>query len=160
GEKTVIGTRSAVMRSAAGMVAVSEVALTNVVTRSRLFQRTTDDATKFVPVTVSVNVGPPTVTLFGVSAVMPGVGLRTRTLAADEVPPPGAGEKTVTGTVPAVATSAAGMVAVKEPALTNVVARSAPFQRTTDDATKFVPPTVRVMPAPPALVLVGFSVVM
>ena len=62
------------------------------------------------------------------------------------VPPPGAGLKTATlaGTVKANATFAAGTSAVKVVALTYVVARSTPFQRTFDCGIKFVPVTVIV----------------
>src|SRR5712692_10030303 len=42
--------------------------------------------------------------------------------------------------------------------LTNVVVRFEPFRRTTDEATKFVPVTVSVNPAPPAVALLGDSV--
>src|SRR2546421_11473025 len=72
-----------------------------------------------------------------------------------EVPPPGAGLNTVTGAVPAVARSLAEIVAVSWVLLPYVVARSAPFHRTMDDATKFVPVTVSVKPGPPAAVLFG-----
>src|SRR2546426_12797181 len=39
--------------------------------------------------------------------------------------------------------------------LTNVVVRSLPFQRTTDELMKLVPLTVRVKAAPPTIVLLG-----
>ena len=51
---------------------------------------------------------------------------------AADVPPPGAGENTVTCALPAVAMSAAGMAALNCVALTTVVVRSVPFQRTLD----------------------------
>jgi len=56
-----------------------------------------------------------------------------------DVPPPGVGVKTVTGTERAEARSAAVMAAVSCVALTTVVVRSAPFQRTTEDVTNPLP---------------------
>ena len=53
--------------------------------------------------------------------------------------------------------SLAGIAAVTCPALTNVVVRAAPFQRTSEVATKLLPFTVSVNAAPPAAVLVGAS---
>src|SRR6516225_8003741 len=74
---------------------------------------------------------------------------------AFDVPPPGAGLVTVTGTVRGEATAAAGMAAVNCVELTSVVAGVVPPKLTTEAATKFVPLTVRVKPAPPAAALVG-----
>ncbi|PYM31497.1 MAG: hypothetical protein DMD80_00250 [Candidatus Rokuibacteriota bacterium] len=62
---------------------------------------------------------------------------------------------TVTGTVPWVAMSAAAIWACSCVPLTNVVVRSLPFQRTTDELMKLVPLTVRVKAAPPTIVLLG-----
>jgi hypothetical protein len=47
--------------------------------------------------------------------------VETEKLAAVEVPPPGTGFETVTESVPAVATSVAGIAAVNAVELTNVV---------------------------------------
>jgi hypothetical protein len=74
---------------------------------------------------------------------------------APDVPPPGVGLKTRTEAVPAVAISAAPIVAWSWVAETYVVGRSRVFQRTTEDRTKFVPVTVRVKSPPPASVEVG-----
>ena len=57
------------------MAACSCVALTNVVLRDAPFQRTTDEATKPVPVTVSVKAEAPAGTLAGDSEVTVGGGL-------------------------------------------------------------------------------------
>jgi uncharacterized membrane protein YedE/YeeE len=76
-----------------------------------------------------------------------------------EVPPPGAGFVTVTDGVPAAAISPAVIAAVSCVELTNVVVRAAPLKLTTDAASKFVPLTVNVNAAPPAVALVGESVV-
>src|SRR5207248_7916216 len=79
---------------------------------------------------------------------------------AFEVPPPGAALNTVTDAVPAVARSVARMDAVSCDAETNIVVRSAPFHRTTDEpATKFVPFTVNVNAAPPTGADVGLTLV-
>ena len=72
-----------------------------------------------------------------------------------EVPPPGVGLNTVTCAVPADATSAADIDAVSCVAEPNVVVRFAPFHRTTEPATKFVPVTVSVNAAEPAVAEVG-----
>ena len=58
---------------------------------------------------------------------------------------------------PAVARSAARIVACSWVALTNVVARGLPFQSTAEAATKLVPFTVRVRPPVPALASLGDS---
>src|SRR5207247_1012075 len=86
-----------------------------------------------------------------------GTALLTVNVSAPEVPPPGVGEKTVTDAVPAVAMSPAVIAACNWVPLTNVVARAPPFQRTTDPLTKFVPFTVRVKAAAPAVALPGVS---
>src|SRR6266850_7703923 len=78
---------------------------------------------------------------------------------AFEVPPPGVGVNAVTEAVPPVAMSEAGMAAVSWPAETRVVGRLAPFQRTTEPLTKFVPLTVRVNAGPPAVADIGFRLV-
>src|SRR6266566_4941871 len=86
-----------------------------------------------------------------------GTALLTVNVSAPEVPPPGVGEKTVRDAVPAVAMSPAVIAACDWVLLTNVVVRAAPFQRTTDPLTKFVPFTVRVKAAAPAVALPGVS---
>src|SRR5258708_5343668 len=70
-------------------------------------------------------------------------------VAAPETPPPGAGLKTVTCAIPLVVMSLAGMDARNWVPLTNVVTRSVPLQRTTDDEMKFKPVTTRVKLVPP-----------
>src|SRR2546422_1018693 len=76
---------------------------------------------------------------------------------APDVPPRGKWSNTVTCADPARATSLAGMAACNWVPLTNVVVRLVPFQRTTDEARKFVPVTISVNPAPPAVALLGES---
>src|SRR2546425_5533778 len=122
--------------SVAGITALNWVGETNVVARSAPFHRTTELSTKFVPVTVSVNCGPPTTTDGGLRLVIVGIGFKTVKVCGFDVPPPGAGLNTVTCAVPATAMSAGGITAVSCVAETYVVARFAPFQRTTEPATK------------------------
>ena len=83
------------------------VLLTNVVVRLLPFQRTTDEATKLVPVAVSVNAPLPTAAVLGEIEVAVGTGLLMVNVLAADVPPPGVGVNTVTDAVPAVAISAA-----------------------------------------------------
>src|SRR4030095_4168029 len=74
---------------------------------------------------------------------------------AFETPPPGVGFDTVTGIVPGVAMSLAGIAAVTRAALTKVVVRAAPFHCTTAPETKLPPLTVSVKLGPPAVALFG-----
>ena len=73
---------------------------------------TTDPETKFEPVAVKVEAGPPAVAELGEMAVSTGSGGVTVKVTAAEVPPPGVGLKTVMDSVPAEAMSDAGMAAV------------------------------------------------
>src|SRR2546426_72256 len=137
------------------MAAVSWVALTKVVVRAAPFQRTPEPFTKLLPLTVKVNAASPVVALVGDTDVSVGAGLLTENVCAADVPPPGVGVSTVTGTLAAVAMSAAAIAAVNWVALTKVVVRAAPFQRTVEPLVKPVPLTVSVKAAPPTCALVG-----
>jgi hypothetical protein len=86
--------------------------LTKVVTRGLPLKLTTDVETKFDPFTVSVNPPEPASVLVGKIVVIAGTGLFTVKFTEFEVPPPGAGLVTVTGSVPALATSPARIAAV------------------------------------------------
>ena len=110
---------------------------------------------KFVPVTVRVNDGPPAVVEVGEILVVVGTGLFIVSVCAFEVPPPGAGFTTVMDAVPAVAISPAVIVAVTVVEEIKIVLRAEPLKSTVDDALKFVPLTVRVNCAPPAIVEMG-----
>jgi len=112
GFTTVIETVPGVAIRAAVTVAVSCVEETNAVVRDVPPQRTVEVETKFVPVTVKVNCEPPAVAQVGLIAVVVGAGLLIVNVTAFDVPPPGAGFTTVTAAVPAVATRAAGTMAV------------------------------------------------
>src|SRR5262245_20158799 len=150
GLTTVTGTEPAVVRSLAGMLAVSWVVLTKVVVRGLPLHCTTDAAMKLVAVTVRSKPGPPCAALLGVNAYTmvfrsEAVMVKVR---AFETPPPGAGLSTVMGAEPAVVRSLPGMLTVSWVALTKVVVRGLPFHCTTDAAMKLVPVTVRVKPGP------------
>ncbi len=72
-------------------------------------------------------------------------------VCAFEVPPPGVPVNTVTDAVPAVAISAAVIVAVNWFAEPKLVVRLLPFQRTVEPLMKSLPLTVSVKPALPAI---------
>jgi hypothetical protein len=76
-------------------------------------------------------------------------------LVVAEVPPPGAGVITLIATMRGVVKSAAEMPARSCVALTNVVGRSVPSQRTLEVGTKLLPVTVSVSPPVPAAAVVG-----
>jgi 3D (Asp-Asp-Asp) domain-containing protein len=147
--------------SAAVMVAVNCVELTNVVTRALPFHCTTEVLTKLVPFTVRVNAPDPALVVLGERVVITGTGFVAVTLkfTAFDVPPPGVGFVTVTGGVPTVVTSLARIAAVTCVALTNVVTLAVPLKFTTELATKLVPFTVSVNAAEPAVTPVGDKVV-
>src|SRR5207253_1243437 len=72
GLRTVTAAVPAAAMSAAGIVAVTWVALTNVVVRAAPFHSTVAPETKFPPSATSVKAGPPAVVELGVSAVRVG----------------------------------------------------------------------------------------
>ena len=143
-----------VAMSAAVMGAVNWIADTYVVLLAVPFQLMTEVDTKLVPFTVRVKAELPALAFVGLIDVTVGAPLTVKFTEPD-VPPAGAGLVTVTGNVPAVATSAALMDAVNWVVDTYVVLRALPFQLTTEVVTKLAPFTVRVKPGPPAVELVG-----
>src|SRR5207245_10101003 len=96
-----------VVRSLAGIEAVTCVELTNVVVRGEPLKFTTDVETKLVPFTVMVKAASPTFLLVGEMLVVIGTGLFTVRTWGFDVPSPGAGLMTVIVNDRAVATSAA-----------------------------------------------------
>ena len=138
--------------SAAAMMAVSCEALPNAVVRELPFQSTVELLVNPLPLTTSVRGPVPAVAEAGASPLTTGAGLFTANVIAVEAP---LGVATVIDTLPAVAMSAASIAAVICVALTNVVVRAAPFQRTVAPLTKFVPLTVSVNAGPPAVAVVG-----
>ena len=140
-----------------GITACSWLPLTNVVARAAPFQRTIDALTNPLPFTVTVNADAPAVTLDGDSDSTPGTGFATVNAKSPEVPPPGAGVDTDTCAGPAAATSDAAIDACNCVALTNVVGRLTPFQRTTDALANPLPVTVTVNAGAPAVTLDGDS---
>jgi hypothetical protein len=155
GFTTVTDAVPAVATFAAGTIAVSLIEETNVVVRGEPFQLTTEVETKLVPFTVKVNWELPAVVEVGLIEVVVGTGLLMVNVCGFEVPPPGAGFTTVTDAVPAVATFAAGTIAVSCVDETNVVVRDDPFHLTVEVETKLVPFTVKVNWALPAMVELG-----
>jgi hypothetical protein len=121
---------------------------TNVVVRFNPFQRTTEPATKPLPLTVSVNPAPPAVVEVGLRLVVAGTGLLIVKVRTLEVPPPGAGLNTVTWAVPADAMSVAGIAAINWIEDTYFVVRFDPFHCTTEPLTNPLPLTVSVKAAP------------
>ena len=149
--------------SLAGIAAVSCVAPINVVGRSAPFQRTFELGAKLVPVAVSVKAAPPVEALTGAIEDSPGTGLSKAgggdalivNASAGELPPPGAGLNPDTCAEPAAVMSPTVMAAVSCVALTKLVGRSAPSQRTLDALEKFEPFTESEKAAPPAVILAG-----
>ena len=123
------------------------------------FQRMTDVIAKMLVVefAVSVNAAPPAVALVGEIELSVGAGFVAVMLNvfAVEVPPPGVGVKTVTEALPVAAMSLARIWACSLVLLTNVVVRLLPFQRTTDEATKFDPVATSVKAPLPAAAVLG-----
>jgi hypothetical protein len=117
---------------------------TNVVASGVLPHLMTDPDWKSAPLTVSVKFGSPLLTALGLSENTSGVGAVTTNGAAPETPY--FGSATVTLAVPAVFRYDAGMVALRDAALTKVVGSVAPFQRITEALVKFAPVTERVSP--------------
>jgi hypothetical protein len=149
--------------SVAETVAVSCVALTNVVGRGDPFQFTTSPSTKFVPFTTSVN---PVVPQYGVEvgASDVTVGATIENVIGPDVPPPGAGVNTVTCAFPFKGMSAAikarsadGTAATSCAGLLYEVANAMLFHCTTEQGTKLLPVTARLNPAVPAVAEDGES---
>jgi hypothetical protein len=113
----------------------------------------TDAETKLLPVTVSVNPGPPALAVDGEIPVNEGDGLLTvnESVPVDEL----SGLTTAMDSVPAEAMSLAGIAAVSWAALTNVVVRFEPLTWTVAPLTKFEPLAVSVKAGPPAVAVVG-----
>ncbi len=129
GLATVTAWEPADAMSAAVMLAVNCVALTNDVVRAEPPHSTATPETKLLPFTVRVNPAPPAIAVAGPSEeiVGTGFGFTGALIVKDD-----AGEvlplaNTVTWAVPAFATSAAGMLAVNCVALTTAVLRALPF---------------------------------
>src|SRR6185369_17855222 len=99
------------------------------------FQRTIEPATKFDPLTLSVNAGPPAVADTGFRLRITGTGfgvLTTPKNSVFDVPPPGAGVNTVIASEPTEDTSEVRICAVSWDPLTKPVDRGDPFTWTTE----------------------------
>jgi hypothetical protein len=99
---------------------------------------------------VRVAICPYVIVVGATDSVTVGAGL-IENVTAGEVPPPGAGLTTVTLAVPLVAMSVAAIAAVSSVAETYVVVGLLPFHCTVELEMKFVPFTVSMKPAPPAV---------
>jgi hypothetical protein len=152
---TVTESVPAVATSIAGMDPVSIVELTNVVDTGLPPKLISESASKPDPLTERVRAGLPTPALVGEMLFKTGSGLLTVKVDAVEVPPSGAGFVTVTEKEPAAAMLAAGIAAVSDVALTDVVGWAAPLKLTTAPETKFDPVTESVKVPLPAIALVG-----
>ena len=137
------------------MDTVSCVALTNVAVRVCPFTRAETPETNPLPLTVSVKAAPPPNTVFGLNVLSTGTPFKIENELAFDTPPPGAAFATVISALPDAVKSLAGMAAVNCVALTKVVARALPFQRTVEPLTKPVPLTVSVIPLLPAVAEAG-----
>lgn len=127
--------------------------LTKVVAKDVVPRYTVAPDTKFVPFTVKVNAGPPCVRLDEERLVIVGTGaVIVRLTALDAVPP---AFVAVIWAVPGCAMSPAGTDAVNWVALTNVVVKAVLLNETTAPVRKFVPFTVRVVAALPAITVDG-----
>jgi hypothetical protein len=134
--------------SAAGIVASSCVALTYAVALVLPSHCTTEQGTKELPVTVSVNVGDPAVALvcdseirLGARRLVEGVVI-VKNMVLEGAEP----LETETLAVPGNAVSAARIEAVSRAELPKVVTRGEPFQFTTEPFTKFEPFTFNAKP--------------
>jgi len=161
GVTTVTWKTCAIAWSATEREVVSWVLLTKVVDRATPSSWITEDATKPLPVTVTVNrFVPPAVTVEGETVTAPGAGFITENVVADEVPPPGVGLNAVIASEPAVARSAVVRDTVARAALVKVVDRDAPFTRTTVPLMNPVPATETSAAADPTTAAVGLIPVM
>jgi hypothetical protein len=160
GFTTVIDAVPAVATREAGTVAVSWVEETKLVARGAPFQFTVEVETNLVPFTVKKKSALPAAVQVGLIDVVVGTGLLIVNVTELDVPPPGGGLTTVMDAVPAVATFAAGTIAVSLIEDTNVVVRAEPFQLTVEVETKLVPFTIKVNCALPAAIKVGLIEVM
>jgi hypothetical protein len=139
---TVTGTEAGLVRSAAGTVAVRDVAETYVVVKGVPFHCTTEEVRKPEPVTVRRVAGAPAFRPAGVSDVtVTGDGATIGSCTTFDVPPAAGSLTTVTGTLAAAATWAAVTCAVSCVAESKVVGMALPFHCTVADERKFVPVT-------------------
>jgi hypothetical protein len=143
--------------SAAGKVAARAALLKNVVASAAPFSSTVESGSRFEPLKVRIKSGPPAVTELGLMPANEGGGLTTAKEAGDEVPPPGPGVLTVTVFVPGATMLAEASAALKAALLRKVVAREAPFQRTTEAGSKSEPVTLRAKAALPAAAELGLT---
>jgi hypothetical protein len=142
--------------------AESCVELVTVVVLGLPFQLTKSPAAKFVPLTVSVNAGPPGAAFWGENGELAEIvgplswtGLITKVTAAD-VPPPGAGFVTVTCAIPTLATSAGGIMTESwVEAVSKFTARWKPFHSAVEVSMNPLPATWRTKGSLPTVIFGG-----
>lgn len=133
----------------AGIRAVSCVGLTNDVATFTVLKLTCEPCTNPLPLTVSVNAGPPPVALAGERAVTSGCvsGPKIVRVSMLEVPPPGTpfeGVVTEMLAVPCAGISAVGIIIVRRVGLLYTVERAVPLKFTTELVSKFKPITNKI----------------
>lgn len=136
-----------------GTVAVSCVALANVVASEAPFHDTVSPETKLVPLTDKVNAAPPASVFDGDKEFKVGAGgLTVKPRGLDTAP---AAVCALTDTLPGLTIQLAGTIAASCAELLNVVTSDVPFHNTVSPETKLAPLTVSVNCAPPARALDG-----
>jgi hypothetical protein len=152
---TETGNVPAVATSVLVRASVSWALLTKVGVPLDPLKLTVEVLKKPVPLMVRVCAPEPATTGFGEREVITGAGLFTVKFTALDVPPPGVGFVTVTGNVPAVATSALVRASVSWVLLTKVGVPLDPLKLTDEVLTKPVPLMVRVCAPEPATTELG-----
>jgi hypothetical protein len=154
---TLTGKLPDVARRFAGTVALSSVALVNVVVRSVVPNATLAPGTKLVPVRVSVCAAEPATTESGEICVRMGAGFCTSNVSSLLAPPPGGAVPTEMRSVPTAASLFDGMAPRSSVADTNVVASGAPSSWMTERATKLLPVMTMAGPTSPTSALSGVT---
>jgi hypothetical protein len=160
GLKIVTDADPGVVRSLAGIAALSVVPLTTVVVRFAPFHwRTVTPGIKPVPVAARVNPALPAGRCVGVivASVGAGLGLPTLKLIVFDRPPPGPGLNTWTGLAPAVLISSARIVTTIWVGVVEVGMRSAPLNFTMAPGTKLLPEIVNAKLGPPTSAPLGVN---
>jgi len=147
---------AALSKSAAVNITCNATALTKTVGRGEPFHRTTELASKPLPVNVMV-AGAPVGTSLGEIAERTGSGLVTFKGVCPDAPPPGEPFVTVTMFAELPAMLGAGSAACSSVELSRVVVSGAPFQFTTDEGTNPEPVTSSVTALEPATTLTGLT---
>jgi hypothetical protein len=146
--------------SVAGSVALTSVALTNVVVSATPFQATTVDGRNPEPAMSNTVSAAPATRLAGAILAIAGTELFTAKSTWDEEPPPGAELTTVSFPVPACARIPAESVALRLVGELYVVGIELPFHSTVDVGTNPEPVMVTAVSLDPVIAEGGATVVM